>query len=65
MKNYVICRHDPHNRAFYPYTDEGSFEARGTGKGEGLNLNIPFCGPDVLKNISIWKYKMFKLNVNH
>ena len=52
---YNIGRHDPYNPGppgafgpFYPETDGGSVEERGTGKGEGFNINIPFCGPEVI-----------------
>ena len=55
MKNYYIGRHDPYNPGppgafgpFYPENDDGSVEERGTGKGEGFNINIPFCGPEVI-----------------
>ena len=48
MVTYKIGRHDPKAEYGYPKTPEGAADKIGTGPGKGFNVNIPFCGPQVI-----------------
>ena len=39
------------NPGAYPYKDDGNFDWTGEGQGAGRNVNIPFCGAEVIAKL--------------